>query len=184
MLSTDKKALRVARILGLPFLSHATPKTQVDGAKTVPKDGSVRAQAQPEQGKSNQQQQRLSQKKRKLRQASASKLQALVVRFLTREIAFRRSQAEAATRAAALRENTIDAATRSLVATRMDVVSQGTSRPKRAVEVASSTRRIRPSSPLASSASSYASCEDEQLMPYRSESPQPYSWEDGAVHFG
>ena len=84
MLSTDKKALRVARILGLPFLSHATPKTQVDGAKTVPKDGSVRAQAQPEQGKSNQQQQRLSQKKRKLRQASASKLQALVVGFLTR----------------------------------------------------------------------------------------------------
>ena len=194
LLSTDKKALRVARQLNLPssLQQTPTPKTQVDGAGKASNHVSTRAQAHTDPVESTKRRQRLSQKKRKLRQASASKLQALVVGFLTRrkelpaarEIAFRRSRAEAATRAAALRENTIDAATRSLVATRMDVVSQGTSRPKRAVEVASSTRRIRPSSPLASSASSYASCEDEHLMPYRSESPQPYSWEDGAVHFG
>lgn len=187
LLSTDKKAFRVARLLGLPFLSQPTPKTHVAGAKTVPKGGSVRAQAQPEQGKSKQRRPKYSQKERKLRQASASKLQALVVGFMTRrkelpaarEIAFRRARAEAATRAAAIRDN-INTSARPLAIVAMDVVSH---RPKRPAELAdkATDRRTRPASPLASSVSSYASCESGDWQPQRNVSPQPCSWEDGDV---
>ena len=103
LLSTDKKALRVARLLGLPLSSRqsSTPKACADGAKAS-SGGSVRTKARPEPREAPQRRQRRSQKERKRRQTAASKLQALVVGFMTRrkelpaarEMVFRRGRAE------------------------------------------------------------------------------------------
>jgi hypothetical protein len=166
LLSTDRKALRVARVLGLPPSPHQQ-QAPVQGASKTSKGGRTRAQARSNPMEVKRRPQRRSQKERKLRQASASKLQALVVGFLTRRkelpaaraMAFRRFQAEAATRAVVVREDAEDAAARVLATVvSMDVPSQG--RPKRPAELVDKAtgRRVRPASPLASSASSYASC--------------------------
>ena len=175
LLSTDRKALRVARLLGLPIQPTAAKaaKACADGASKTSGNDSPRAKARPEPTGSKQPRQRPSKKERKLRQALASKLQALVVGFLTRrkelpaarEIAFRRARAEVAERAAAIRENTLDRNASSLaIASPMEIASHGN--PKRSADP-DPGRRVRPASPLVSAASSYASCEDGDWTPHR-----------------
>ena len=171
LLGADPKTLRVARRLGFAERRAAPPPKE---AREATKGGGSTGESRSKTpAKTREKRHRRSQRDRKLRLAAAVKLQALGRGFLARckvkklpaaqKLSSHRSLWEAQERAVALRESSM--AVEAAAPTRKE--DQRATSPKRpaaslAGKAGASRRISRPSSPLASPATSYTSaCEGE-----------------------
>ena len=167
LLSTDPAALRTARKLTCVSSVRAQGSAQKTSKHKA--NGRTKSAAVPEAPeKAAGRRQNRGQRERKLRSAAATKLQALAVGFLTRrkelpaarEIALRRTRAEASSHLAAIREDVLAAQEAAMHPPPLVRESK-----RRVAFVAEGGTHKRCSSPSVSSASSFTSaCEESEMQ--------------------